>query len=329
MACNIIKEYVDFSKESIKKIFQLIMKYDFQEEIFEKLIETYINVRYYHYYEEVDKNFAKNIYYYLNDKSLRMIDSTIDEDEIKKIKITFYLFGYVLYFDGVKEIKNENDLLDKLLNYRITKIGNKHRDGFKESLRELLKNSEERKMKFIKSFECDTFFLKESKTNISDLFNVGLGYEIKFPKLYSNYAIEKAFNKGLINEQKLYVEYSLVTVNILNEIIIGDFKTNYLVDFTKELLDKKTKIKRVLNIIDTDIAKEKLSLKINYTDFLEYKEEVYELVRDGYKFAIILNDSYEEKVENNQILEIFKYIIVDDISKYSSISKEKIVIDRK
>ena len=61
---------------------------------------------------------------------------------------------------------------------------------------------------------------------------------------------------------------------------------------------------------------EKISMKIRYENFLENKEKIYELMRNGYKFAIILDNSFKVNYKNIEDLNMFKYIIINKNLKH-------------
>ena len=48
---------------------------------------------------------------------------------------------------------------------------------------------------------------------------------------------------------------------------------------------------------------------INYEEFTKYKQQVFELMKDGYKFAIELDNSIKDPNEIGK-LSMFSYIIV-------------------
>ena len=60
----------------------------------------------------------------------------------------------------------------------------------------------------------NNFILSFQKTNIKRLENISIDYDIKFPKLYSEYAIDKVFNSGVIGEDKIFIEYYLVCLDL-------------------------------------------------------------------------------------------------------------------
>ena len=102
MANNIAREYIDFSKKNITKYLKIILDKYYAKKIVDPLLEVYINVRYYNNEDIKYKNFISNINYYLRQKAIEMKENE-DEDTIFKIKNTFYLFKYILYFDNVEE----------------------------------------------------------------------------------------------------------------------------------------------------------------------------------------------------------------------------------
>ena len=65
-------------------------------------------------------------------------------------------------------------------------------------------------------------------------------------------------------------------------------------------------------------------MKIRYEKFMENKEAIYELMREGYKIAIILDDSFEVDFKNLESLDMFKFIIINkDFEKYKEFNKIK------
>ena len=66
-------------------------------------------------------------------------------------------------------------------------------------------------------------------------------------------------------------------------------------------------------------------LKIKYEDYLTHKEQIHDILRDGYKFAVVLDDSFVVNSKNIQTLDIFKYAILNkQIESYEKIKEYKI-----
>ena len=84
----------------------------------------------------------------------------------------------------------------------------------------------------------------------------------------------------------------------------------------------RNKILGILNVIDNSAIQDKISLKVRYEYYLENKEKIYELMREGYRFAIILDNSFEVDYKNMENLKMFKYVLLNRESKhYSKIMK--------
>lgn len=307
MSSNIMEEYINFSKKCIHKYIKKIMDRQFDQDVFNDLIKVYIDARYYNLYEQKYKAFETNISYYLLKTTLELLKN---EKEEQNIKIMFSLFEYILYFDNVMECDSAKKIIKKLNDFRIEKL-KINEENFVEDFFQMVKEDLTRKKIFMQNLECKDFTVFYDKTNQNNIYDTTIEYELKFPKIYSKYAIDKAFKSKEINEQKLFVIYPTVTSKIISDVIKGQFKKTYLVDYNIELHEKPKKIKRLYALINNDIVKEKLIIKINFKDFTKWKEDIYEYMRSGFRYAIILDKSFEITVKNLEILQIFKYIIID------------------
>ena len=312
MSCNVIKEYADFSKENINKYYELIMDKYYNKELVKLFLDKYIDIRYYDL--DTDK-YSRNITKI--NKRLSEIYDTIEEDKLTA-KFIHIMFGIIFYLDDVLELGNRDNLIKLINQIRIEKLGINDPE-FIPNFTTILEEDINRKKMFIDTLQCKEFPVEYSYIYEQDLYNVEIIYDIPIPKLYSRYAIEKAFNDGIVAEDKLFVEYYMVNTKILKDAINGDYNNKYLLEFNSNILKKKDKLANLLNIFDNDLAKDLLSLKINYSNFISNKEKVYELIREGYKFSVIIDNKYEnyEKVDINTF-DVFEYIILNnkDIEKY-------------
>ena len=301
----VVEEYIEFSKKNILKYLKLILEKYYDKEIVESLVETYINIRYYNI-EQKTKNLEKNINYYLKQK----VTEILDEKE-EKIKIIFYTFKYILYFDNVKEY--EKSIIEEIVEYR--KSISLENSEFKEEITKLIKENEKRKQKYLEAFKSDHFLLDQIKTNKKNVYFVELKNNIKFNKIYSSYSINKVYNSGLVNEQKDFIIYYQISIEILKNAIIGNFNQEYIVDFPLSILEKKQKTIRLFNTINNEMIKNNLILKFTYYSYLENKDQINEWIKEGYKVAIIIDEKYNYEEKQKMWLEIFNYIIVDQEKK--------------
>lgn len=316
MTINIMHDYLEkIVKDKIIKYMKLIFEYKYNREICERFINAYIKVRY-NNYTSISKELEEGIS--LRQRILETLQSTqkiliedFPEDE-KLIKDVHMFFYYILYFDGVVYFKNLDDKIEKIYKIRIKEL-NKDDIIFKENLKKLLDEFDKKEEEFLNRFKTKEFTLKTTEYSKKNVYKVALKANIKFPELYSETAVKKAFNTGLVKEEKLYVEYYLVVLRIINDLKKLNYKRQYIVEFADTLLKKDKKIKGILNIINNPAIQDKLNLKIKYEKYKEYTEEIENLIKEGFHFAVILDDSFEPSYYNAEKLNIFNYVIVNEL----------------
>lgn len=76
-------------------------------------------------------------------------------------------------------------------------------------------------------------------------------------------------------------------------------------------MDKVQKRDRLTKILDNDLIKERVFIKITYRDFSDNIEYIYSLLREGYKFALVVDSTFEVNYASLEKLNIFKYIIIN------------------
>lgn len=308
---NILDEYVSFSKKAIYKYLKMILGHYFDQDIYDDLINAYINVRYYNLYPKVEERFEENIVYYLKKSLIKVKD---DARYHKKAKYMFTSFQYILYFDKVIECDSVRKIISKINNFR--KEIELDDDNFEANFYNLLKSNLEALDEFVKKFQDKNFNVEYVKIR-NEVFDCKLNSNVKFSKIYSEYAINKVLGNKDILEQNLFVLYSLVGVKILNDVIKGIFDKYYLVDYAVSLKDKQKKQKRLFNLIDNDVSKEKLIFKITYSDYLENKDDIYDLTKEGFQIGICLDEKFILTEDTYKLLKVFTYIITDDSEFYS------------
>lgn len=305
---SVILEYVNFVKKSNLMYFKFIMDKSFNREIFDRFIDTYISIRYYNDFDAKYKSFSANINYYMKDCASSLISEYDEYSDV--IKNMFYLFQYVLYFDGVVSDRNIRDVIDEIGEYREKILGYMDND-FCDKLYGMLKEDNKKKNSYIRGFDSDRFFLDIKKSNKKDVFFVSLNYNIKFNRIYSDYAINKVYNSGIVNEDKLFITYYLVSSLILKNVISCKFGYDYIVSFPCSLFDKDSKGNRLISVIRDNSTMGSLVMLFSYSDYLKYKEDINGFIKDGFKVAIYIDDSFKYDDVSNEWMAIFSYIITD------------------
>lgn len=324
MTINVMNKYIEIMRKQINAYMKLVFGRKFNKKYCDIYTEKYINIRYYNYYEtDINNTIRKKIVYYIKQEQEELIINNITDRILIEQMCMFYY--YFMYFDNVVNYRDLRKTIEKIGKLR-KKILNRVDENFEKELYNTMQEYMKEKQDFIEQFESTEFFIKIS--NYPDKLNVyriNLKNNIKFPLVYSEFAIKKAFEIGTVNEDKLIVEYYLTSIQILKDIIKQNFKKIYIVEFASTLLKKPKKLKSLLNIIDNSALQEKICIKIRYENFIQNKEKIYELMQNGYNIALILDNSFEVNFKNIENLRLFKYIILNkNLKNYEEIKSKHI-----
>lgn len=324
MTINIMDEYIELTKKQINEYMKLTLGEKFNQNYCDLFTERYVNIRYFNYYEnEFYETMRMKILEHLKRVGDEIIINNINDREIIEIMRVF--FYYVLYFDKVVYYKDLRKKIAQIAKVK-KRVFNIDDYDFEENLNQKMIQIMKEKEELIETFSSDKFYIK--LTNYPDklkVYRVNLKFnDIKFPLEYSDFAINKAFQMGLVNEDKLVVEYYLIVLQILKDVIKLNFKKKYILEFAETLLRKPKKIKSILNIINNEAVQDKISLKIRYEYFLKNQETVFELMRQGYKITVILDNSFEPSFKNIESLQMFEFVIINrNLKQYEEIINYK------
>ena len=225
-------------------------------------------------------------------------------------------FYYILYFDKISYRVDTEEIVEKL--YKIRKrILKKDNPEFKKDFYNAYRIYTNRKNQFLTTFDTDKFILKIADYEGTNNANrVVLRYIIEEPTLYNTQAYETAFSEGVVSEDKLFVEYYLITTQVIQDILKGNFKKQYIVEFNPSLLKKNRKLNQLLEIINNSAIQDKVNIRIEYADFIKNKDKVYDLMKNGYRLAIVLDNTFEPEYSNFQRLNAFNYILASKKLEY-------------
>lgn len=305
---NVVNEYINFTKKSLKKLLRITLNRYFNEEIFNEFFNDYINFRYFDICSHVKRNPFSNIEYNLYEKA-RVFKSR-DYDIITISSLPIYINIFLADSCDISVNALVGSLVEDRKEYLKLEDSN-----FCDDFIMLFNEYKFKRIEFLKQFENKIFNCEFYQTNLRKVYNTSLSYNIKFPKLYSGYAIEKVYKSEVIYEDMLFILYYMVVCKMFNEVVSLNYKSNYIVPFSVSLFSKEDKILRLLNLIDNDICKDKISLKIEYKSFIDNKSKVMSLINEGYNFAVII-PSKETQLNVDIISSLFKYIIVSVGSIY-------------
>ena len=318
---NALFEYVNFERNNINNFAKEILSDYYDEELFNKLLNVYVNSRYYNY-----NNYSGND---LNDNILKDLKSElskivvgVEKDVKKKLKEMYIVYYYVMMFDGVIRVSDAK-IVNILSKYR-NELFNQNDPIFKENITKFIEKTKNKRNDFINFFKSDDFSIKRRSTSNEHVFDITLNHKIDFPKIYSEFAIDRVYNTGNIGEDKLIVLYYMISSIIIKDIKKCIYNNYYLLEFAPSLFENKEKFSKTLEIIDNDMFRNEIYFKINFKDYSKYAGSVKDLIKIGYKFVLECEDD-DLKDDSFVLSSMFDYIIVDKESKYIDEDNKNII----
>ncbi len=315
----IFDDYMKFVDSFLSSYFRILLENKYERRLVRPFIDKYISVRYYNDFVVKDTRFTERLNKELNSVAKEMIKE--NEEKSEKIKNIFALFSYVLFIEKCESNAELNSLIKTLFTDKnITLV---YSIETKEELTELVKNFMDKKAEFFKLFTSNEFVLNENKYP-NDVIVVDLAQRCNLSKLYSEYAIDKAYNADIVVENKLYLSLLLLSYRVIVDITKLNFKTEYVIDFPTTLLEKTKKILKYLRVLDNEYLKTRINLRIKYKEYKENKKKINNLINQGYSICVELDNEFDMDFS---CLLLFSFIFVNKNAKYYDIiinSKEDV-----
>ena len=323
MEC-VFSEYIKFVDDFLTNYYKTLLESKYDKNLVKPFVDKYIDVRYYNKYSINEDNFTERLNKELNNVAKELM-STYEKKQ-EQIKNIFALFSYVLFIDGCNHFNDINLLLKTLFNDK--NISLTYSSETKKAISDQVKNYISTKVDFFKVFDTDEFYLKGKKYQ-DHLYSIDLGNKCKLSNIYSEYAIDKAYNSEVVLENRIFLTLIMLSSKILSEVIALDFSNNYIINFPASLFEKSKKIMRFLRALDDELLKEKISINITYKDYKKYTKYVKELISQGYSVSLELDESYNTNFDDlflfSNILVSKKYNYYDIIIDSKDIIKTNIV----
>lgn len=342
---NLMDMYLNFTEKRIKKYMRLIYSQNYNEEIVSEYLKTYVNARYYNirntekrarafYLRIIDElEFKKDILIKRNDTEVE--DREERAANAKFINNAREVFEYILFFDNVRRIENFKkidslrEIIKKTAQTVSTEFNAKSftKDNQEKLYKEVTNDLLEKDI-FLDKFETDEFMISfETCEQKDDLYFATLEHDVKMPTQYSESAIEKVFTEGIVAEDKLQVEYMLLSLISVRDIISGNFDDTYVAEFTCTLFKKKAKLDSILSLLGNQALQEKIHLNIDYSDYMKNQKSILEYTNKGFNFTITLDNSIKS-VEDVEKLKMFKIVIAPSkLVLYKELKQNKAILN--
>ena len=320
MARNIVKDYLEYDREKLSEYIDIITEKALMGKIRDMIVDTYINIRYYNMYENIKNNPIDNIEYYVIENFKKKYN---DKNVKRNIPLIVDALIIIRYLVLLEKYSDNPEATVQLEQYE-QKMQKKYKNTpiiVADLIRDI-KMDLQKKQRFLSELLSTDFSVVKRETNIPDVYDLVLENDVKIPDLFSDVAVNRVYNTGAINEDKMLVYYVLATREILLDMINYDYSKKYLIDFPDSLVDKKSKQSSLFKIFEDDYLREKLILKVNYSDYKEKKDSYDYLIHSGYSFAVFVDDDVKDDVV---LLNVFAYILVGNeedkalLNEYSNV----------
>lgn len=305
MARNIVKDYLEYDRQNLKNYISVITDKKLNNNICDMIIDTYINIRYFNAYASIKKNPIDNIEYYVLENFKKNFATKDVRKNSMLILDALIVIRYVILFEkygGSEEAKKSLEQYEE-------KVREKYKDTniLVSGVIKDIKSNYYKKEKFLGEILSNDFSVDKKETNLENVYDVILDNSINIPDLFSDIAVNRVYNTGVINEDKMLVYYTLLSREVLLDMINYDYNKKYLISFPESIIDRSSKLENLLKIIDLDYLKEKIVMEISYHDYKEYKDSYDYLIHKGYSFAVIIDDEIKDDIV---MFNVFAYIIV-------------------
>jgi len=347
---NIVEKTMYLKKEEIIKIIDILFleeKLQTNEStIRETLLNTYIDGKYYNFCGNTNVEFNKKTIFSKIDQEIQKIGSELifkykgsDNKYSEKANKYIKVFTLINRLDQIDITTTELQEKRTLYKEKIIKILNPENQNANE-----LKNIINKIIKTKKLYQyMINFILEKANTNSfklelnkiagnKNMYAVSVEHNLAFNKVYSEYIIDKTFTEGIIAEHKVMVLLNLLHINIVKDMLDLEENKKYFILIPNSVYTKPNKLDRIFKMFEDEYAKNNIVVVIEYNDLIEYNEQITDLRKNGYKFAIVLNN--ETKLNDSKYMEIAEYLFVDKkVMTYNMISSipydltEKIIND--
>ena len=323
---NIIDTVMIYKIEELEEIIETVI--DNQTYLNKKTIKNlfmsiYIDARYYDYYGDKDiegsnKNLLSKIEEMIKITSKETAANYKGDDEKYKETVLAYekLFILIANLEQARNFITDMKVKKKFYKKEILRYtknkGSQRIDNVIDKIIQVQRNYAGITEYFLKKLGTGAFELRFSELSTKkNMYVLELEHNISFSKVYSDYIIDKTYREGIIAEDKMPILFTLLLIQLINDMETANFNKKYIINIPHSLYSKEKKLERFLKMIGDRYAKENIIILITFEDLSNSKSFIKDIRRMGYKFALAFNketDSEEKKLSD---LYVADYIFLD------------------
>ncbi len=264
---NFIEKAMLLKREEIEEIVSILnlkQKYKVNEpSIKDALGDIYMDAKYYNNCAlgELDVNVkvtASKVEKTLLDCSINLFKNYKGNDDKYHDKLKKFLKIMVLInkleedYINIDDLEKKKDVyIKKILRYL------KYNDLPAKELKAMVGNiikvqrSYASMMKFLfNKLDTGMFKLAYNQVGKEKIYVLDLEHNIQFSKMYSDYIVDKTYTEGLVAEDKLEVLATLLSSQLVKDMLAKEFNKKYLVMIPDSLFAKEKKLEKIIGMFD-------------------------------------------------------------------------------
>lgn len=289
-----------------------------------EFIEGYIDARYYSSCKDI--NVAYN-----NRNKVKKLDETlldISRDIVKKYKgsDTKYeekvllfndIFGVVNFIDNTNRdltLKEKRDVYFKKIKKELNfdEIEDRKVKGFVDEIIKVQKLHFGMIKYTLDRLDTNLFKANYSSLSSKNMYAVMLDHNIAFSKIYSDYIVDKTYTEGIVAEDKIQVLLTLLSKELVTNMLNGDFSKKYVIYIPESVYKKENKLDDIFEMFSDEFAKSSIIVLVEYSNLSDNKDIIKKLIKQGYHFAININDTAKFKVSDQAMFELVDNLFISN-----------------
>lgn len=300
---NFIEKAMLLKREEIEEIVSILnlkQKYKVNEpSIKDSLGDIYMDAKYYNNcalgeLDEKVKVTASKVEKTLLDCSISLFKAykgTDDKyhDKLKKfLKIMVLINKLEEDYISIEDLEKKKDTYTKKI-LKYLKYNDLPAKEIKAMVTNILKvqRSYASMMKFLfNKLDSGMFKLAFNQVGKNKIYVTDLEHNIQFSKMYSEYIVDKTYTEGLVAEDKLEVLATLLSSQLVKDMLNKEFSKKYIVTIPDSLFTKEKKLEKILSMFDDGHAKNTVLFLITVDVANDNKKILRKLIKDNYHFAI-------------------------------------------
>lgn len=289
-----------------------------------EFIEGYIDARYYSSCKDINV-------VYNNRNKVKKLDETlldISRDIVKKYKgsDTKYeekvllfndIFGVVNFIDNTNRdltLKEKRNVYFKKIKKELNfdEVDDRKVKGFVDEIIKVQKLHFGMIKYTLDRLDTNLFKANYSSLSSKNMYAVMLDHNIAFSKIYSDYIVDKTYTEGIVAEDKIQVLLTLLSKELVTNMLNGDFSKKYVIYIPESVYKKDNKLDDIFEMFSDEFAKSSIIVLVEYSNLSDNKDIIKKLIKQGYHFAININDTAKFKVSDQVMFEMADNLFISN-----------------